>query len=68
MLTVAVSLPQQLACLSCSERDGIRSWWGNTPALHSGLKPDHVLKGLPALGSPGLVGLEGSLNGWYQLH
>ena len=27
--------------------------------MHSSLKQDHVLKGLPALGSPGLVGLEG---------
>ena len=37
------------------------------PALHSGLKQDHVLKGLPALDSPHLVGLEGGCYGGHQL-
>ena len=37
------------------------------PALHSGLKQDHVHEGLPGLGSPHLVGLEGGYYGGHQL-
>ena len=38
----------------------------NVPALHSSLKQDHMLKGLPALRSLGLVGLEGGCEGGHQ--
>ena len=44
--------------------EGTRQKQGSDlPALHSGLKQDHVLKGLPAFCRPDLVGLEGGCEG-----
>ena len=53
------------ACPGCAGKRKHKEDRG-VPALHSGLKQDHALEGLPGLGSPHLVGLEGGFEGGHQ--
>ena len=55
-------------CMTSAGKNKNKGPGRNVPALHSGLKQDHVLKGLPALGSPDLVALERGCEGRRQLN